>query len=245
MKTAFVTGSSRGIGRAIADRLHSAGYRVLYSSTRKERPDDLPDDREFLSCDISSAADREKAFEYIKQRFGRLDVMVNNAGVAPLVRRDILEMTEESFDRVMGINLKGTMFMCQKAARLMLDQPKGEVRPRIINIGSISAYTSSVARGEYCISKAGIAMVTQLMADRLAAEDIAVFEIRPGIIATDMTNVVHEKYEKMIEGGLLPIPRFGEPDDVAKMVEACCSGLLDYAAGQVLNADGGFSLRRL
>ena len=155
-------------------------------------------------------------------------------------------MTEESFDRVMDINLKGTMFMCQLAANYMLARKEQwEDAPRIVNIGSISAYTSSTARGEYCISKAGLGMVTQLLADRLAAEGIPVFEVRPGIIATDMTEKVHDKYARMIEGGLLPIPRFGEPDDVAKMVEACCSGLLVYAAGQVLNADGGFSLRRL
>ncbi|MBR4235613.1 MAG: 3-ketoacyl-ACP reductase [Clostridia bacterium] len=245
MKTAFVTGSTRGIGRAIADRLHALGYRVLYSGTRPARPSDLTEDRDYVICDISDRAQREAAFAYVKDRFGRLDVMVNNAGVAPLVRQDILEMTEESFDRVIGINLKGTLFMCRLAAETMLKQSRGETPPRIINIGSISAYTSSTARGEYCISKAGISMVTQLMADRLAGEGIPVFEIRPGIIATDMTEKVHEKYAQMIQNGLLPIPRFGEPRDVADMVEACCSGLLDYAAGQVLNADGGFSLRRL
>lgn len=139
------------------------------------------------------------------------------------------------------------MFLCQLAANIMIEGKNHcpDYTPRIVNIGSISAYTSSTARGEYCISKAGVSMVTQLFADRLAAEGIPVFEVRPGIIATDMTHVVHEKYEKMIEGGLLPVPRFGEPKDVAKMVLACCSGLLDYAAGQVLNADGGFALRRL
>lgn len=173
-------------------------------------------------------------------------MLVNNAGVAPLVREDILEMTEESFDRVIGINLKGTLFMSQLAAKMMLDHPNTmDYNPRIINIGSISAYTSSTARGEYCISKAGIAMVTQLFADRLAEVEIPVFEVRPGIIATDMTEKVHDKYAAMIKGGLLPIPRFGKPEDVADMVEACCTGLMDYAAGQVLNADGGFSLRRL
>lgn len=246
MKVAFVSGATRGIGRAIADRLHERGYRVLYSGTRAERPADLPEDRDYIGCNIADASQREAAFAYIAERYGRLDVLVNNAGVAPLVRQDILQMTEESFDRVMDINLKGTLFMCQLAANYMLSQKaQWQEPPRIINIGSISAYTSSTARGEYCISKAGLSMVTQLLADRLAAEGIPVFEVRPGIIATDMTEKVHDKYAKLIEGGLLPIPRFGEPDDVAKMVEACCSGLLDYAAGQVLNADGGFSLRRL
>ncbi len=246
MKVAFVSGATRGIGRAIADRLHHAGYQVLYSGTRTERPADLPEDRDYIGCNIADSEQRKAAFEYIDKRYGCLDVLVNNAGVAPLVRQDILQMTEESFDRVLDINLKGTMFMCQHAANYMLaHKEQWEDAPRIVNIGSISAYTSSTARGEYCISKAGLGMVTQLLADRLAAEGIPVFEVRPGIIATDMTEKVHDKYAKLIEGGLLPIPRFGEPDDVAKMVEACCSGLLDYAAGQVLNADGGFSLRRL
>ena len=246
MKVAFVSGATRGIGRAIADRLHNAGYQVLYSGTRAERPADLPEDRDYIGCNIADSEQRKAAFAYIDQKYGRLDVLVNNAGVAPLVRQDILQMTEESFDRVLDINLKGTMFMCQLAANYMLGHKDlWEDAPRIVNIGSISAYTSSTARGEYCISKAGLGMVTQLLADRLAAEGIPVFEVRPGIIATDMTEKVHDKYARLIEGGLLPIPRFGEPDDVAKMVEACCSGLLDYAAGQVLNADGGFSLRRL
>lgn len=246
MRVAFVSGSTRGIGRAIADRLHARGYQVIYSGTRQERPADLPADRDYFGCNIGEGQQRQAAFQYIAERYGRLDVLVNNAGVAPLVREDILQMTEESFDRVIGINLKGTLFMCQLAANFMLTHPAAEdYHPRIVNIGSISAYTSSTARGEYCISKAGIAMVTQLLADRLAAEGIPVFEVRPGIIATDMTEKVHDKYARMIEGGLLPIPRFGKPEDVADMVEACCTGLMDYAAGQVLNADGGFSLRRL
>lgn len=246
MKIAFVSGSTRGIGRAIADRLHDRGYRVIYSGTRQERPADLPADRDYFGCNIGDSQQRQAAFRYIEETYGRLDVLVNNAGVAPLVREDILEMTEESFDRVIGINLKGTLFMSQLAAKMMLDHPNTmDYNPRIINIGSISAYTSSTARGEYCISKAGIAMVTQLFADRLAEVEIPVFEVRPGIIATDMTEKVHDKYAAMIKGGLLPIPRFGKPEDVADMVEACCTGLMDYAAGQVLNADGGFSLRRL
>ena len=246
MKVAFVSGATRGIGRAIADRLHDRGYQVLYSGTRVERPEDLPEDRDYIGCNISDSAQREAAFDHIDKKYGRLDVLVNNAGVAPLVRQDILQMTEESFDRVLDINLKGTMFMCQIAANYMLSmKDKWEDSPRIVTIGSISDYTSSTARGEYCISKAGLGMVTQLLADRLAAEGIPVFEVRPGIIATDMTEKVHDKYAKLIEGGLLPVPRFGAPEDVANMVEACCSGLLDYSAGQVLNADGGFSLRRL
>ena len=246
MKVAFVSGATRGIGRAIADRLYQGGYQVLYSGTRAERPADLPENRDYIACNIADAEQRKAAFEYIDKRYGQLDVLVNNAGVAPLVRQDILQMTEESYDRVMDINLKGTLFMCQLAANYMLARKaQWTDSPRIVNIGSISAYTSSTPRGEYCISKAGLGMVTQLFADRLAAEGIPVFEVRPGIIETDMTEKVHSKYQKLIEDGLLPVPRFGKPDDVAKMVEACCSGLLDYAAGQILNADGGFSLRRL
>ena len=247
MKIAVVTGSSRGIGRAIADQLTQAGYRVVYSGARPQRPESLPPERDFFPCDISSAAQRQALIGHVLEAYGRLDVLVNNAGVAPLERRDILEMEEESFDRVIGVNLKGTFFLCQQAARIMLrDKSRlSDYAPRIVNIGSLSAYTSSISRGEYCISKAGVAMVTQLFAHRLAADGIPVFEVRPGIIDTDMTKTVHEKYARLIEGGLLPIPRFGKPEDVAKMVLACCSGLLDYSAGQVLDADGGFSLRRL
>lgn len=247
MKTAVVTGSSRGIGRGIADLLRESGYTVVYSGTKTERPADLPADADYFPCQVQDSDSRKALIAHVLDTYGRLDVLVNNAGVAPLVRRDILEMTEESFDRVLDINLKGCMFLCQLAANAMIEGQKTlpDYQPRIVNIGSISAYTSSTARGEYCISKAGVSMVTQLFADRLAAEGIPVFEVRPGIIATDMTHVVHEKYQKMIDEGLLPVPRFGEPKDVAKMVLACCSGLLDYAAGQVLNADGGFSLRRL
>ena len=247
MKTALVTGSSRGIGRGIAELLRENGYQVVYSGTRQERPRDLPEDRDYFPCNIAEGADRQAILAHILEKYGRLDVLVNNAGVAPLVRGDLLDMTEESFDRVLGINLKGTFFLCQAAARLMRDGlgKIGDYSPRIVNIGSLSAYTSSTSRGEYCISKAGVAMVTALFADRLAALGIPVFEVRPGIIDTDMTRGVHEKYQRLIEDGLLPVPRFGKPEDVAKMVLACCSGLLDYSAGQVLNADGGFSLRRL
>ena len=248
MKTALVTGSSRGIGRGIADLLQESGFSVVYSGTRPERPADLPEDCDYFPCDVSDAAQRRAVLRHVTDTRGRLDLLVNNAGVAPLERRDLLDMDEASFDRVIGINLKGTLFMCQAAARIMLDGLQAgltDYHPRIVNIGSISAYTSSTTRGEYCISKAGVGMVTKLFADRLADAGIPVFEVRPGIIDTDMTRVVHEKYERLIGEGLLPIRRFGQPEDVARMVLACASGLLDYAAGQVLNADGGFALRRL
>lgn len=248
MKTAIVTGSTRGIGRAIADLLAENGYAVVYSGTRRERPAGLPEGADYMGADISDGGQRLALVRHALERYGRLDVLVNNAGVAPLERRDLLDMEEESFDRVVGVNLKGTMFMCQAAARAMLEGRERQLpdyAPRIVNIGSLSAYAGSVNRGEYCISKAGVGMVTALFAQRLAPEGIPVFEVRPGIIDTDMTRVVHEKYQRMIDGGLLPVPRFGTPQDVARMVLACCSGLLDYSAGQVLDADGGFSLRRL
>ena len=248
MKTAFVTGSSRGIGRGIADLLGENGYTVIYSGTHPSRPENLDAGKDYFSCNIADARQREAAVRYVIDKYGRLDLLVNNAGVAPLVRKDLLEMDEESFDRVIGINLKGTLFMCQAAANAMIAGIKAgltDYSPRSVNIGSMSAYTSSTSRGEYCISKAGVGMVTKLFADRLAEEGIPVFEVRPGIIDTDMTKVVHGKYEKLISEGLLPIKRFGQPEDVAKMVFACASGLLDYACGQVLDADGGFALRRL
>ena len=248
MKVAIVTGSTRGIGRGIAEALSREGYQVVYSGTRAEPNVELPEGAVYIGCNIAESSQRAALFDDVMRRFGRLDVLVNNAGMAPRVRRDILETTEESFDEVLGVNLKGTFFMCQAAAKIMLElKNKGleDYCPRIINIGSMSAYTSSTSRGEYCVSKAGVGMVTLLFADRLAEAGIPVFEIRPGIIDTDMTKIVHEKYENLISGGLTPIKRFGKPKDVADMVVACCSGLLDFTTGQTLDADGGFHIRRL
>ena len=248
MKVAIVTGSTRGIGRGIADALRQEGYTVVYSGTRSAPAVELPDGAAYIGCDIANSSQRKALISSVLDRYGRLDVLVNNAGIAPRVRRDILETTEESFDDVLGVNLKGTFFLCQLAANAMLRLQQAEpddYHPRIVNIGSLSAYTSSTSRGEYCISKAGVAMVTQLFADRLAEAGIPVFEIRPGIIDTDMTSVVHAKYESLIAGGLTPIRRFGTPQDVAKMVLAACSGRLDFTTGQVLDADGGFHIRRL
>ena len=253
---AVVTGSTRGIGMGIAKKLLREGYYVLLSGTqpdsRKEEilalllEEGFGERCDYLKCDIASQGDRDALFAYVASQYGRLDVLVNNAGVAPLVREDLLAMSPESMDRLLDINLKGSFFMCQGAAKLMLELgAPGGLPQRIINISSISAYTTSTNRGEYCISKAGVSMVTQLFADRLAGEGILVFEVRPGIILTDMTAVVKDKYEKLIDEGLTPIGRMGQPCDVADMVYAACSGLLDFTTGQVLNADGGFHLRRL
>ena len=242
-KVALVTGASQGIGKGIADALCDAGYEVVRVSRHPERDGDG-----HFRCDISSAEDRAALAEFIDKKYGRLDLLVNNAGVACEVRLDVLETTEESFDRVVGINTKGTFFMCQIFANLMIGyQGRGLVdyTPRIVNISSVSSYTSSTSRGEYCISKAGISMTTLLFADRLAEYGIPVFEVRPGIIKTPMTDVVSAKYDKLIEEGLTPIKRWGTPEDVAKCVMAASSGLLDFGTGTVLNADGGFHIRRL
>jgi len=254
-KTAIVTGSRRGIGLGIAKELLKNNYAVLLCATApREEVTGLLDElnrigeADYIRCDISVPADRRALIEAADEKWGRIDVLVNNAGVACAVRLDILETTEESFERLMRINLEGTFFMCQLGANKMIDMKKRgleDYSPRIVNISSISAYTSSVSRGEYCISKAGISMTTQLFADRLAEEGIPVFEVRPGIILTDMTAVVKDKYEKLIAEGITPIRRFGQPEDVARCVMAACSGMLDFGTGTVLNADGGFHIQRL
>lgn len=254
-KIAIVTGSRRGIGLAVAKKLLSDGYVVILCATTA--PKDVADlltelnqqgEAYYVRCDISSPEDRDTLLDFAMEKFGRIDVLVNNAGVACAVRLNILETTPESFERLMRVNCEGTFFMCQGAANRMIACQKRNLpqyTPRIVNISSISAYTSSTSRGEYCVSKAGISMVTKLFADELSQYGIPVFEVRPGIIATDMTAVVHEKYEKMIAEGITPIRRFGQPEDVANCVSAACSGLLDFGTGTVLNADGGFHLRRL
>lgn len=253
-KIALVTGSRRGIGLGIARALGQAGFLVVVSATGAQADDVIEQlTREgircvYHKCDISQPTDRTGILDWIDTTYGRLDLIVNNAGVAPATRLDLLETTEESVDRLLNINLKGTFFMCQLAANRMIEmQSRGltDYQPRIINISSMSAYTSSVNRGEYCISKAGISMTTQLFADRLAEYGIPVFEVRPGIIRTDMTAGVTEKYEALIAQGVTPIKRFGTPEDVANCVLAASGGLLDFATGQILNADGGFHIRRL
>jgi NAD(P)-dependent dehydrogenase (short-subunit alcohol dehydrogenase family) len=200
-----------------------------------------------LTGDVTVAEDRASAVSMVRDTFGRLDCLVNNAGVAPRVRADLLEAGEESYDRVMGINLKGPYFLTQAAAAWMLQQ-RAE-RPDdwmcIVNISSCSAYTASPSRGEYCLSKAGVSMATKLFAARLAGDGIGVYEIRPGIIATDMTAGVKDKYDKLIGEGLTPIRRWGTPADVAAATAACARGDLKFSTAEVINVDGGFHLRTL
>lgn len=242
-KVAVVTGSARGIGRGIADLLQEKGYAVVYSDVL----DALEGCKYYKKCDITSAEDRAALLAYVDENFGRLDLLVNNAGIACKTRMDILVTTEESFDRLLSVNTKGTFFMCQLFANYMIAcKNKGvDYTPRIVNITSNSSYTSSTSRGEYCISKAGAAMITALFADRLGEYDIPVLEIRPGIIKTDMTAVVSEKYDKLIAEGITPTKRWGVPADIAKAVLAVAEGLLDFSTGTAINVDGGFHIKRL
>jgi len=248
-KIALVTGARRGIGLAIAARLSREGYAVVLSAVSDEAGEALAaceSGCEYVRCNISKEADRQALFSYIKEKYGRLDLIVNNAGIAPKERKDLLLAEEDSFNEVLSVNLSGTFFMCKEAALLMLETMQEQhYTPRIVNVSSISSYTSSVMRGEYCISKAGVSMVTKLFADRLAGEGIPVFEVSPGIIETDMTAKVKDAYSEKIAAGLTPVPRMGKPEDCADCVAALASGLLDFAVGQVIHADGGFHLRRL
>lgn len=234
-KTALVTGVSGGIGLAVAKRFLEEGY-IVYGMSRRPAPL-THKNFTYIPGDISSQTDREK----LVSTPDRIDVLVNVAGVAPKVRSDILEMTQESYDYVLDINLKGTFFLTQLVANKMKANGCGY----ICNISSLSAYTSSVNRGEYCISKAGLSMVTKLFADRLAEYNIMVNEVRPGIIATDMTSGVQGKYDTLIAGGLLPLKRWGQPEDIAAAVWTLCNGSLPYMTGQSIDIDGGFHIRRL
>ncbi|MDR2535338.1 MAG: 3-ketoacyl-ACP reductase [Treponema sp.] len=251
-KTAIVTGGRRGIGRAIAVWLGSAGFNVVLNGVSDPVDDTFEDITGkggaccYIPGDVGSPRDRERLVYETLNRFGAVHVLVNNAGVAPKTRTDLLEMTEESFDYVMNTNTKATMFLTQMVARQMLKQDMiGEKRGTIINISSCSAAVSSVNRGEYCISKAGVSMLTLLYADRLARERIFVHEIRPGVIATDMTETVREKYDALIEAGIFPIPRWGKPEDVAEAAAMLAGDTLLYTTGNYIDVDGGFHIRRL
>lgn len=253
-KTALVTGGGRGIGLGIVRALTAEGYTAaLTGSSPEDRYASVLEElrREgrrvfYIQGDISDTGSIRRCVKEAAGRLGRIDVLVNNAGVAPKVRTDLLEMTEESFDRVVGTNTRGTMFMSQAAAKQMLAQePRDGVRGIIINISSVSAFVSSVNRGEYCVSKAGISMLTKLYADRLAPEQIYVYEIQPGIIRTDMTAGVRERYDALFAGGACPIARWGSPEDVGQAAAALCSGRFRYTTGQAVCVDGGIHIQRL
>lgn len=253
-KTAIVTGGSRGIGFAIARQLGLDGCNVVIMATsseakNKENLDRLKSDGieyMYVQGSLGDSKDREELVKKTVEKYGAIHILVNNAGVAPNVRADLLEMSEESFDRVVGINTKGNMFLTQAVAKQMLKQPiEGRKRGTIINISSCSAVVSSTNRGEYCVSKAGISMLTTLYADRLAGEGIFVNEIRPGVIDTDMTSAVQGKYDDLIEQGAFPIARWGMPEDVANAVSALCSDKFLYTTGNYIDVDGGFHIQRL
>ncbi|MCW5551745.1 MAG: 3-ketoacyl-ACP reductase [Verrucomicrobiae bacterium] len=264
--TALVTGASRGIGRGIALELARLGYDLVINYAGNEaaarqtacdcgalaRDCGRTIRAEICQADISKSAERHKLIDFTRATFGRLDLLVNNAGVAPDVRADILEAGEESFDRLIAINVKGPYFLTQIAANWMIKlinspQPAdfAPYRPKIVTISSISAYTASTNRGDYCVSKAALSMLTPLFASRLAAHGINVYEIRPGIIATDMTGPVKEKYDKLIAEVLTPIQRWGAPEDIGRAVAAIASDAFPFSTGEVINVDGGFHLRRL
>jgi NAD(P)-dependent dehydrogenase (short-subunit alcohol dehydrogenase family) len=261
-RVALVTGGGRGIGCGIVLALAQAGHDLVVNyagneaAARETAAEAIRTGvaagravrAEICRADIAEAADRERLVRFTRDRFERLDLLVNNAGVAPTVRADLLETSPESFDRLIGINLRGPFFLTQTVARWMLEQqatPPPDYLPQIVNVTSVSAYTASVNRGEYCIAKAGLAMMTALYAARLAESGIRVYEIRPGIIETDMTAGVRERYDRLIGEGLTPIRRWGRPEDVGRAVAALAAGALPFSTGEVINVDGGFHLRVL
>jgi 3-oxoacyl-[acyl-carrier protein] reductase len=250
-QVALITGASRGIGRGIALALAAEGFwcvvnyasNVAAAEEVRGRVEELGGRAVVVQADVSLTADRARLVEEAFAAFGRVDLLVNNAGIAPVVRADLLDATEESFDRLISVNLKGPYFLTQLVARRMIEQPQ---RGKIVNVTSVSAYAASTNRGDYCIAKAGLAMMTQLYAARLAEFGINVYEIRPGIIETDMTGPVKAKYDELIlRGNLTPIPRWGQPADVGRAVVAIAKDLFPFSTGEVLNVDGGFHLRRL
>jgi len=255
-RTALITGGGRGIGFGIAEKLAEEGFNLVLSGrsdisqvedairTLQEKGADVL----YCSSDVSDRHSRTDLLSKIKQRFNHLHILVNNAGVAPQVRADILNATEESFERLMRINLQGPYFLTQAVANWMIEQKIADTAFMgcIINIGSISATVASTNRGDYCISKAGIGMMTRLFAARLGEFNIPVYEIRPGIIRTDMTEAVNEKYDHLIfETDLLILKRWGLPEEIGKLAAAMARGDLPYATGQAIEMDGGLTLRRL
>lgn len=252
-KVALVTGGTRGIGLGVAQALLREGFALAVCGTRTPADvqesvrQNLGENTLYCQCDVGNTDARKAMLAAIKERFGRLDVLVNNAGVAPKERRDLLEATEESFEWVVRTNLQGPYFLTQAVANWMIEQRKE--RPDfagcIISVSSISASVASINRGEYCVSKAGVSMATQLWAARLGEFGIPVYEVRPGVIKTDMTAGVQEKYDKLIAGGLLVQPRWGLPEDIGKACAALARGDFAYSTGQVILVDGGLTLPRL
>jgi len=255
-KTAIVTGGSRGIGRGIAVALAAESWNVVINFNSNSAAADeaaalvkkAGGDALTVQANIASTDDHKKLLDATLEKFGPVTSLVNNAGVAPKVRADVLTMSEESYDFVMDTNLKGPYLLTQLVANHMVEAAASDPARTIVNIGSISAYTASVNRGEYCLSKAGMGMMTALYAARLAEHGIGVYEVRPGVIATDMTGAVKEKYDKLIledERGITRIRRWGKPEDIAKAVCAIARGDLPYSTGEVINVDGGFHLKTL
>lgn len=254
-KVAIVTGAARGIGNGIAYQLATEGYDIAILDVFAQ--DDVTENVDrvikagaellYFKGDLAKTEDRLDFVKEVMNKYGRIDVLVNNAGVGPKVRMDILQTTEESFDFVMNINVRGTYFLTQAVANEMIKckETLKDCNPKIVNISSMSAYTSSTSRGEYCISKAGVSMITKLFADRLAEYEINVYEIRPGIIYTPMTEVVRAKYDKLIAEGISPIKRWGYPEDIASVVSAFVSGKFPFSTGDVINVDGGLHIQRL
>ena len=260
---ALITGASRGIGRGIALELARVGCDLLinYASNQAAAEQTACDceaaaraagqsiETAIAQADVSLAPDRQRLIDAARTRFGRMNLLVNNAGVAPKVRADLLEADEGSFDRLIAINVKGPYFLTQLAARWMIEQAEASqdnASFQIVTISSVSAYTASVNRGDYCVAKAALSMLTPLYASRLAAHGIRVYEIRPGIIATDMTGPVKEKYDHLIfNQDLTPLRRWGQPEDIGKAVAAIAQGQFPFSTGEVFNVDGGFHFRRL
>ncbi len=259
---ALVTGASRGIGRGIALELARIGYALAINYvTRRDAaeeckrlcqqvsPSASKASFEIVQADVSQPQDRTRLVDFVRQRFGWLDLLVNNAGVAPSVRADLLEAGEDSFDRVMAINLKGPYFLTQAVANFWVSNlgrvPAERRRPKLVTISSVSAFAAGVTRGDYCLSKAALSMLTKLFACRLAEYGIQVFEIRPGVVATDMVAPVKENYQRRIAAGLTPIRRWGTPEDVGRAVAAIAEERLPFSTGEVIHVDGGFHLQHL
>ncbi len=253
MKVALITGGSRGIGLGIAQTLADEGWSLAINGVREER--EVSETLQWLSRenqdviyvqgDIGSAEDRQNILKQTWSHYQRIDALVNNAGVAPRQRADLLEMSEESYDWVMNINLKGTFFLSQAVANKMISSLGVGTNRFIVNISSISATIASINRGEYCISKAGMSMMTQLLATRLAPDQILVYEVRPGIIATDMTGKVKDKYDQLLADGLAIQARWGQPSDIGRAVASLLRNDFPYSTGQVFMVDGGLTVSRL